>query len=845
VAGALARRAQRTDDGGVYWESGDGNPRFGPLTWGGSTIETTALALRALALTPGADADLLRGAVKWLEARKTGTSWASTRDTAFVVSAYTAFLKRTRPTTPTQAPVVVTVNGRRVGTIDPAGDAPYTLTVPGSRLPAGSTVRVALTGGADATAMVSMNLTSVVRSAVVAPRADRIEVSRFWRAEEADTDSDDRELLTSLDRPVDEPIDTIVLGGLVAVELTIFADADMDDVVIRDPLPAGLTFLDGTSDGADFIAARPGEVLIALDKLRRGKTRITYLARAERIGRYRALPTTAALIYHPGIWARARSATLDVITPAAWEAIVQATPDARARRLYQTGMQALAAGNTDEVVTAFQALLGFERLRTDVAADLHRELLMIAFDRATPAAIRDHIDAIGRIGHSLPDMTTAQTMAAAEAFLAADRPWETITFARNTLADAYARDKKAALEQGDALGDSRAETFLNAIRTYPMSEQWFLDLVRAATMARDEAKPADKLDAYIDGLELVAAESAGGMWQRKAMYDIIIALAQAGRFTDARDRAQAWLRVLDADREPLVDNLTYLVAYTSFALDDRDAATRFAKQLVQRAYVLGSPMENNDRFYILSDAEIAERRADGKLMGESEFRRNAAHLLAQLAHAAGNLDEAVKWYREAAPTFRDAQLALTELTAVEFDVPAFQRVTIGETAGLPIEGRNLESVEAAVYPFDLGFCFTVRKHLRNLHTIDLTGLSPSQVLTPDVEMQPYRRFATSLDLGKLDKGAYLVLVKSGDMIRSAIVLVSDIRAEVRRSGRTLRVSVEDAEGKPVVGATVKVSDGRNRIVATGKTDVRGIFQAEGGSAVLVEHEGEYALPDMK
>ncbi|MGE0432011.1 MAG: hypothetical protein AB7K09_22060 [Planctomycetota bacterium] len=52
------------------------------------------------------------------------------------------------------------------------------------------------------------------------------------------------------------------------------------------------------------------------------------------------------------------------------------------------------------------------------------------------------------------------------------------------------------------------------------------------------------------------------------------------------------------------------------------------------------------------------------------------------------------------------------------------------------------------------------------------------------------------------------------------------------------IDVAEARGLRVV------SDG-NRIVANGKTDVRGIFQSNGGNVVLVERNGEYALlPDV-
>lgn len=79
-------------------------------------------------------------------------------------------------------------------------------------------------------------------------------------------------------------------------------------------------------------------------------------------------------------------------------------------------------------------------------------------------------------------------------------------------------------------------------------------------------------------------------------------------------------------------------------------------------------------------------------------------------------------------------------------------------------------------------------------------------------------------------GAYLVMVRGGDLDASGIALVTPLEIEVREettAGR-VRVTVRDSKTKdPLPGVQVKVIGTDNGRFLGGETDLRGVFTAEG------------------
>jgi uncharacterized protein YfaS (alpha-2-macroglobulin family) len=112
-------------------------------------------------------------------------------------------------------------------------------------------------------------------------------------------------------------------GDMVQVRLTVVAPHDLHDVVIEDPLPAGLEPIDPrlkttSQAAADAVRARSGpgwqpwthvdvrsdRVALFATYLAKGAYQYVYLARASLPGEYRVLPTSGREQYFPEVNAR-------------------------------------------------------------------------------------------------------------------------------------------------------------------------------------------------------------------------------------------------------------------------------------------------------------------------------------------------------------------------------------------------------------------------------------------------------------------------------------------------------------------------------------------------------------
>ncbi len=128
-------------------------------------------------------------------------------------------------------------------------------------------------------------------------------------------------------------VSTFAAGDLVRVSLNIRTQQNRRNVVIDDPIPAGLEPLDarlsstsqtevsagaavadGASFGIDHVEVQDNRVLLFATGLKPGTFSYTYVARATTPGTFIAAPTQAEEMYRPEIFGRTSTATM-VITP--------------------------------------------------------------------------------------------------------------------------------------------------------------------------------------------------------------------------------------------------------------------------------------------------------------------------------------------------------------------------------------------------------------------------------------------------------------------------------------------------------------------------------------------------
>jgi hypothetical protein len=210
------------------------------------------------------------------------------------------------------------------------------------------------------------------------------------------------------------------------------------------------------------------------------------------------------------------------------------------------------------------------------------------------------------------------------------------------------------------------------------------------------------------------------------------------------------------------------------------------------------------------------------------------YLFARIHHLSGDLSKAVECYRSVENDFEDARDALAFLTAKDYSLPESATFTEGEVPVLTLSRKNIDALTVRIYPVDLMLLVAVQKDLSKAHEIDLTGIAPAE---KSVRQFPggndYRWHEEPLSLGPRGKGAWLVVARAGDLVRTSIVLVSNLTVSLQRSGNSIRVYAEDAlTREPVGNVFVKVTDGKN-IRARGFTDARGVLTCEGFEGMVI------------
>jgi uncharacterized protein YfaS (alpha-2-macroglobulin family) len=146
-----------------------------------------------------------------------------------------------------------------------------------------------------------------------------------------------------LDPKTGKPIESVSVGSLVKVKLSVSLPDESWYVAIEDPLPGGLEGLNERLNTTSF-AARPGyyeygydgsdeffyqqygynnkevrddRVVFFVTQLNKGQHTFTYLARATQAGTFDALPAQVYLMYAPDKWGRSASSQVSVRPSAA------------------------------------------------------------------------------------------------------------------------------------------------------------------------------------------------------------------------------------------------------------------------------------------------------------------------------------------------------------------------------------------------------------------------------------------------------------------------------------------------------------------------------------------------
>ena len=239
-----------------------------------------------------------------LSANRKGIAWKNSRDTAMAVLALAEYLKN-RAENGEPSLVKVMINGKGVceANVSPAisGEGYTVFRIPSAPLsPGKNTLKVVKKGGSSlhVTAMVD----HVNRSDSFAEKNRGISLKRNYYRINAERKGNSMELNHEWSAD-------FIPGDLVMVQLDVERkDGDYPYVMVTDPVPPGFSFV--MKDGEYYSKKYPREYLqrmvyddraVFFFNRNGGGTSIRYFLRAEIPGKYRALPSSASLMYYPDI----------------------------------------------------------------------------------------------------------------------------------------------------------------------------------------------------------------------------------------------------------------------------------------------------------------------------------------------------------------------------------------------------------------------------------------------------------------------------------------------------------------------------------------------------------------
>jgi len=744
-----------------------------------------------------------------LAGRRMGRGFGTTRETGAVVTG----LARTAALVPfdgpsRQAAVTVSLNGEEL--LLPRSGR---ITIPVAKLVSGKN-RIRVSG----LACYSVMLSGVRRDAPVA--AGSLALSRRLALVPSSGGGRDQTLLKK-GAPVREPeVKAVRIGEAVRVTLTVRTGGERY-LVVEDPLPAGFESVPGTAQGPFTESTRHDDRMVFFLEDPKGEVTLSYLIQGEAPGSVRTPPAVVYAMYRPNASAYSSE---NVLTIADFgepltrdETLAYGAAD-----LWREAVRAKTDGQGARAVKLIETLLDRFDLTDRYLVAALRALARIH------AGAGDHAGAVAaceRLRAEVPsfDPGIGDEELLAASFAALGRHGEAMGSLERVAWHLFTIDRRVPAEIGGKRAFAIEADLLDRYPAATCTRRVFRQRADRAALAFEEAVAIGR-EPDEDGLspltEYLARypESAGAPL---VAFRYARTRLRAGRFAELEALGRRF-----GDRypgSPLCDDADWFTAYALFARGRLDEAEQFARASLSKEYVL----------------ESGER-------GTSAYRNNLVHLMAQVAHVKGRLDEAVALYAQVKEFSVDAREALRQLTEVRLETPAVVRAGVGGEVSFDVTLKNLAAATYEIYPIDLLVYFTLKKDVDRVASLNLDGLRPklSGPITLSGEAVRKARSAR-VSLGVMEPGVYLVITRAGARETRGLIIVSDLTAEIRRHEDGVRVVVTHRRtGRPVPGAFVRVAED-GRLIRGGRTDLRGVFEVRGRYrgrlTAVAEKDGSYVL----
>ncbi|MEL7500736.1 MAG: MG2 domain-containing protein [Planctomycetota bacterium] len=288
--------------------------------WYNSDVETNAWVLRAL-VALDSDKSLINRMANWLVSqRKNGTHWRSTRDSALAVHALTEYMLKMQKLEDDYS-IGIFLDGKHVRDVDVSWQNMLALenrvTLTDENLDGGQH-QISLKKDVNGPAYFTLTAGyETIYNQIPAAQNGGLQISRRYIRLNTDGDSKTEDA-QDVDSKILASGDSLAVGDVIEVELTISSSDNFEFLAFEDPKPAGcepvrLRSGYGWGNGvASNVELRDSKVIFFVRRLHQGKHVIKYKLRAEVPGKFSAMPTSGFAMYTPEINARSNETQIQI-----------------------------------------------------------------------------------------------------------------------------------------------------------------------------------------------------------------------------------------------------------------------------------------------------------------------------------------------------------------------------------------------------------------------------------------------------------------------------------------------------------------------------------------------------
>jgi uncharacterized protein YfaS (alpha-2-macroglobulin family)/TolA-binding protein len=781
------------EEGSRIYESGEN-------IWLGSPTASTALVLMALVEADG-DTGTTRKIARGLLSLRTSRTWPSTKDTALAILALGRYYKAAQFTRPSQA-VDVAVNGKKIGKVTHVKDKKIILTVPVKFLRGrGNLLSFSSPGAGELPYTVTV--ATLVKAENVGElenmfklKCKTFEVSADGTRKSKDSKPPGYSIVWMESFP-EKMKNTFVAGNNVRRQIQLDNPYDASHIIIEEPLIPGFVLNEKSiaAKGIDkksfrFEVREDRIVFFITDSDWDGLT-VTYDCHAAYPGNYNVPPTMAYAMYQPEICSVSSPTAFKIIKAGDVKHKTELPPD----ELYNRGLKAYESKKYEDAVLYFEPLLANYRLRpgplSRTATALALSHLHLGHKDKTLSLYKRIVSKTG-----LGEIQQAEEKALADLFFGSGEFRDSAELDLRIIDETY-REAIGFWENMPEAELFRPGALLNMAMDYPFQIGLYSELFHETEIFGDELPRSAGNSGFVprlrcavelfEALAVKEAEKHGGF---RFISKAVETRLRSGDFENALETASLYAEAAKGDHDE--PQALYFKAYALFALDRFGESAIIAERLTTKKF----PVEAWD--------DSGKRTADR--MELSEYRYNATHLLAQIAHKKGDYSHALELYKKAADCFEDARAMVRHLTRRELSAPAKVECMPWETPEIEVTSRNIVKLSVSVYPLDPMLIYCFRGKCVDLGRLNLVGLKENAVIT--VNVRPSKDLSTcttKIALPKTDEGASLVLIRGEDRTVAVAVCATKIRIQRCTQGSRLRFIVTDrTTGKGIKGCLVKV-----------------------------------------